>query len=59
MKAALEQAASTDSAAVISAMTAIKVDGLTGTGISFTAAGEPEKAAKFIQIVDGEYTVAK
>lgn len=59
MKAALEQAASTDSAAVISAMTAIKVDGLTGTGISFTAAGEPEKAAKFIQIVNGEYTAAK
>jgi branched-chain amino acid transport system substrate-binding protein len=59
MKAAIEQAASTDSAAIISAMTQIKVDGLTGTGISFTAGGEPQKGAKFIQIVNGEYTAAK
>lgn len=55
-KAALEKAATTDSAAIISAMTQIKVDGLTGTGISFTAAGEPQKAAKFIKIKDGAYT---
>jgi len=40
-------------------MTQITVDGLTGTGISFTAAGEPQKGAKFIQIVNGEYTAAK
>lgn len=59
IKAAIEKAASTDSAAVISAMTQINVDGLTGTGISFTAGGEPQKDAKFIKIVNGEYTAAK
>lgn len=55
LKAALEKAATTDSEALISAMTQISVDGLTGTGISFTAAGEPEKSAKFITIKDGAY----
>ncbi|MDK2807869.1 MAG: branched-chain amino acid transport system substrate-binding protein [Clostridiales bacterium] len=54
-KAALEKAGTTDSAAVIAAMTQIKVDGLTGTGISFTAAGEPQKGAKFITVKNGEY----
>jgi branched-chain amino acid transport system substrate-binding protein len=56
IKAALEQTGTTESADVISAMTQISVNGLTGTGISFTAAGEPQKSAKFIKIVDGAYT---
>ncbi|PXV87740.1 amino acid/amide ABC transporter substrate-binding protein (HAAT family) [Lachnotalea glycerini] len=58
-KSALEQAKTTESADLISAMTQIKVDGLTGTGISFSATGEPQKAAKFIKIENGEYAAAK
>lgn len=56
IKAALEQAASTETADLVKAMTEISVDGLTGEGISFTAQGEPQKGAKFIKIVDGAYT---
>lgn len=59
IKAAIENAASTDSTAIIGAMTQISVDGLTGKGISFTANGESQKGAKFIQIVNGEYTAVK
>ncbi|MEG1992719.1 MAG: ABC transporter substrate-binding protein [Acetivibrio sp.] len=55
-KAALEEAKTTESEAMIQAMTSIKVDGLTGTGISFTPQGEPQKSAKFITIRDGAYT---
>ncbi len=40
-------------------MTQISVDGLTGTGISFTAAGEPQKGAKFLTIKDGAYAAAE
>lgn len=54
-KAALEQAGSTDSEALIAAMTEIEVAGLTGT-FTFTADGEPNKEANFILIKDGEYT---
>lgn len=57
VKAAMEQAGSIESDALIAAMTQIKVDGLTGDGISFTPEGEPNKGAKFIQIKDGAYTV--
>ena len=57
VKAAMEKAGSVDSDAMIAAMTEIKVDGLTGDGISFTPEGEPNKGAKFIQIKDGAYTV--
>lgn len=56
-KAAMESAGTIDSDALISAMTAISVDGLTGSGISFTANGEPQKDARFIKIVNGEYTM--
>lgn len=56
IKAALEQAGSTETADLVKAMTEISVDGLTGEGISFTADGEPQKGAKFIKIVDGAYT---
>ncbi|WP_099466837.1 ABC transporter substrate-binding protein [Konateibacter massiliensis] len=59
IKAALEQAGSTATADLIKAMTEISVDGVTGKGISFTAEGEPQKAAKFIKIVDGAYTAAE
>lgn len=56
MKAAMEKAGTTDSAALISAMTEITVNGLTGSNVTFTKDGEPNKAAKFIQIKDGAYT---
>lgn len=55
IKAAMETAGSVEDADLIAAMTKVSVDGLTGTGISFTAEGEPEKGARFIEIVDGKY----
>ena len=59
IKAAMEQAGSIESDALIAAMTEIEIDGLTGEGMSFTADGEPNKGAKFIKIVNGEYTSAE
>ncbi|MDD6490068.1 MAG: ABC transporter substrate-binding protein [Clostridia bacterium] len=38
------------------AMTDIKIDGLTGTGITWSAEGEPTKAPKAVKIVNGAYT---
>lgn len=38
------------------AMMEIKLDGLTGEGMSWSADGEPEKAPKAVKIVDGAYT---
>lgn len=58
MKAALESAGSTDSEALISAMTKINVTGTTGD-ITFNENGEPNKGAKFVEIVGGEYTAKK
>ena len=55
IKAAMEQAGSIESDALIQAMTEITVDGLTGQ-VSFDESGEPNKTAKFVQIIDGEYT---
>lgn len=55
IKAALEEAGSVESEDLIAAMTKIKVDGLTGS-VSFDASGEPNKGAKFVKIVNGEYT---
>ena len=37
-------------------MVAIKVDGLTGAGITWTASGEPTKEPKAVVIKDGAYT---
>ena len=37
------------------AMTKIKVDGLTGTNMTWTEDGEPEKDPKAVQVVDGAY----
>ena len=51
----MEQAGSIESADLIAAMTEIQVDGVTGS-VTFDATGEPNKAAKFVKIVDGEYT---
>lgn len=56
IKAAIEKAKSSDSAALIKAMTEIEVDGVTGK-MSFTPEGEPNKDAKLVQIVNGEYAV--
>lgn len=53
---AYEKAGSTDNAAIIAAMTEIEVEGTTGT-FTFTKEGEPNKAAKMIQIVDGKYAM--
>ena len=55
--AAMETAGSVEGADMIAAMTEITVDGLTGNGITWTAEGEPNKGCKFIQIVDGAYTL--
>jgi branched-chain amino acid transport system substrate-binding protein len=55
IKAALEKAGTTDSEALIAAMTEIEVKGLTGD-VTFTPEGEPNKGAKFIEIKNGEYT---
>lgn len=54
IKAALEKAGTTDSADLIAAMTEIEVDGVTGK-MTFTPEGEPNKAAKLIEIANGEY----
>jgi branched-chain amino acid transport system substrate-binding protein len=53
--AALEKAGTTESADLISAMTQIKVDGLTGS-MTFTPEGEPNKAANFVEIKGGQYS---
>ena len=55
IKAAMEQAGSIETDALIQAMTEITVDGLTGQ-VTFDESGEPNKTAKYVQIVDGEYT---
>lgn len=55
IKAALEKAGSTKSEDLIKVMTEIQVNGLTGD-LTFTADGEPNKGAKYIEIIGGEYT---
>jgi branched-chain amino acid transport system substrate-binding protein len=62
MKAALEAAGCTPDMsandicdAVKAAMTEITVDGLTGTGMTWNAEGEPTKAPKAVVIQDGVY----
>ena len=37
------------------AMTEISIDGLTGSGMTWNAAGEPDKAPKAVKIVNGVY----
>lgn len=39
------------------AMTQITIDGLTGAGMTWNAAGEPNKAPKAVKIVDGNYVM--
>lgn len=56
IKAAIEKANSTDSKDLIAAMTQISVDGLTGS-MTFDVSGEPNKGAKVVQIVNGEYQI--
>lgn len=43
--------------AIKPAMTEIKIDGLTGAGMTWNAAGEPNKAPKAVKIIDGKYTM--
>lgn len=66
IKAAIEQAGLTPDMSVSdlcegmkTAMTEITVDGLTGTGITWTADGEPNKSPKAVVIKDGAYTAAE
>lgn len=54
IKAAMEEAGSIKGEDLISAMTKIEVNGLTGN-VKFEASGEPSKSAKFVTIKDGEY----
>ena len=63
IKAAAEQAGITpdmDASAICDAMkvamTEITVDGLTGSGITWTADGEPNKEPKAVMIENGAYT---
>ncbi len=62
IKAAMEEAdvtpdmsASDICDAMEGVMTQIKVDGLTGSNMSWTEEGEPEKDPKAVQVVDGAY----
>lgn len=62
IKAAIEKAGATPDMstsdlcdAMKAAMIEISVDGLTGTGITWSADGEPTKAPRAVQIVDGTY----
>ena len=62
IKAAIEKsgiAADADYSAVCeafkTAMTQISIDGLTGAGMTWNAAGEPDKAPKAVKIVNGVY----
>ena len=41
--------------AMKTAMTEISIDGLTGGGMTWNAAGEPNKAPKAVKIVNGVY----
>ncbi|MEG1576811.1 MAG: ABC transporter substrate-binding protein, partial [Clostridium sp.] len=43
--------------AIKPAMTEIKIDGLTGAGMTWNAAGEPNKAPKAVKIQDGAYVM--
>ncbi len=43
--------------AMKAAMTQIKMDGLTGEGMTWNAAGEPNKSPKAAKIVNGEYVM--
>ena len=42
--------------AMKTAMTEITIDGLTGTGMTWTADGEPSKEPKAVMIENGAYT---
>ena len=64
MKAALEKAEATPDMNVSDlcdamkvAMTEITIDGLTGEGMTWNAAGEPNKQPKAVKIVDGAYVM--
>ena len=64
IKAAVEQAGVTPDMSVSdicdamkTAMTEISIDGLTGTGMTWNAAGEPDKAPKAVKIENGAYVM--
>lgn len=57
-KANVTDSTKIDNDALIQAMTQISVKGLTGD-MTFDASGEPNKSAKIIEVVNGEYTVRK
>lgn len=64
VKAAIEQSGVTPGMSVSdiceglkTAMTEIKIDGLTGSDMTWNAAGEPNKAPKAVMIENGEYVM--
>lgn len=64
IKAALEKSNATPAMSVSdictameTAMTEISIDGLTGLAMTWTAAGEPNKAPKAVKIVNGAYVM--
>lgn len=56
IKAAMEKAGSVKGEDLVKAMTEISVEGTTGS-MTFTPEGEPNKAAKLIEVKDGQYTL--
>ena len=56
IKAAMEKAGSIESADLIKAMDGLSVTGLLTGDVTFDASGEPNKGAKYVKIVNGQYT---
>jgi branched-chain amino acid transport system substrate-binding protein len=53
---AIEAAGSTDSEAIVEAMAATELEGVTGK-ITYEGSGDPVKVLTVIEIVDGKYTL--
>lgn len=58
-KAAMEQAGSIESDAMIAAMPEISVSGLTGDPITYDASGAPVKEVRYVKVSDGSYAYAE
>lgn len=57
MAKAIENAGSTDSQAIVDALAAIEIDGVTGN-IVFDENGDPLKSISIIQVIDGKHVLA-
>ena len=59
IKAAMEQAGSIESQALIDAMSQITVAGLTGSSITFDENGAPAKDVRYVKVTGGQYGYAE